>query len=293
MKFIKLAPGASTANGVTIQPRRFDFSGFDDVPHLWVGDHIWLTQMFNALSVLVPEAERFMIKAIRNAVDHIDDPALKDECRAFVIQEAHHHKIHDKLNEALINQGYSIKNDIKETNRLFVLLGKLPLKFQLGIASALEHLTAIVSNMGLEEMENFNDISHPKMRDFWQWHGAEELEHKTVVFELYNKLGGGYLQRATSAVITLLVGGAYMFVIHIRLMKQFKRLDISNYIRIKNEPKSAARVKCDGMMKRFSKKFLGMLFAYFKPGFHPLDFDDTETLNRWYEYNQTLDKQAA
>ncbi len=293
MQFTKLAPGVPTDNGVTIQPRRFEFKGYDEVPRLWVGDHVWLTQFFNALSILIPEAERFMIKAIRRATDHIDDELLKNECKVFVIQEAHHQKIHDKLNQVLIEQGYSIEKDIKATNSLFNVLGKLPLRFQLGIASALEHLTAIVSSVGLEEMDTFYQISHPKMCDLWQWHGAEELEHKTVVFNLFRKLGGGYFLRVVSALMTLIICGLFLFTIHVRLIRQYRKLEGEESLRNQRKVETEKLSICNKMLKRLGKKFVSLLLTYLKPRFHPLDIEDTEILDRWYARNDTLEKGEA
>ncbi|MCG8670872.1 MAG: metal-dependent hydrolase, partial [Pseudomonadales bacterium] len=293
MHFTKLAPGAPTSNGVTIQPRRFRFKGYDSVPLLWMGDSVWFTQLFNALSILIPEAERFMIKAMRRAVESVDDDALKDECRAFIIQEAHHHKIHDQLNEVLIRQGYSLQGDIRETKRLFKFFGKLPLRFQLAISCALEHLTATLSSLGLSEMDGFFEIGHPKMFDLWQWHGAEELEHKTVMYDLYYKVGGGYLQRVTAAVLTLLIGGFYLFVIHLRLMRQHHRMEDLGHLSDPTKQKSYVRVRYEQMLKRFSKRFFKLLLAYFRPGFHPLDIDDSKALKNWYQITKTLDKDSV
>jgi predicted metal-dependent hydrolase len=35
----------------------------------------------------------------------------------------------------------------------------------------------------------------PEMVDLVKWHGAEEIEHRTVAFDLYRHLGGGYIAR--------------------------------------------------------------------------------------------------
>ena len=35
----------------------------------------------------------------------------------------------------------------------------------------------------------------PEMVDLVKWHGAEEVEHRTVAFDLYRHLGGGYIAR--------------------------------------------------------------------------------------------------
>lgn len=54
----------------------------------------------------------------------------------------------------------------------------------------------------------------PAMLDLIKWHGAEEIEHRTVAFDLYRHLGGGYIARyylslvVIAAVLGLWVDGA-------------------------------------------------------------------------------------
>ena len=49
--------------------------------------------------------------------------------------------------------------------------------------------------------------AHPAMRAMFMWHGVEEVEHKTVAFDVYETAaGGGYFTRASALIIgTLLV----------------------------------------------------------------------------------------
>ncbi len=46
------------------------------------------------------------------------------------------------------------------------------------------------------------------MVDLVKWHGSEEIEHRTVAFDLYRHLGGGYMPRyyLSLAVIVLVLG---------------------------------------------------------------------------------------
>lgn len=41
------------------------------------------------------------------------------------------------------------------------------------------------------------------MRDLLSWHAAEELEHRTLPYDIYEHIGGGYLMRAIPAAIAI------------------------------------------------------------------------------------------
>ncbi len=48
------------------------------------------------------------------------------------------------------------------------------------------------------------------MLAFWRWHAAEELEHKAVAFDLFERLAGGYVLRVASALAALVFSMAWV-----------------------------------------------------------------------------------
>ena len=42
-----------------------------------------------------------------------------------------------------------------------------------------------------------------EMLDLLRWHGAEEVEHRSLVFDVYQKVSGSYFIRAFSMLLTL------------------------------------------------------------------------------------------
>lgn len=42
------------------------------------------------------------------------------------------------------------------------------------------------------------------MLDLVKWHGAEEIEHRSVAFDLYRHLGGGYIARYYLSVVVII-----------------------------------------------------------------------------------------
>ncbi len=44
----------------------------------------------------------------------------------------------------------------------------------------------------------------PTMMDLLRWHGAEEVEHRAVAFDLFTHLDGRYLRRVCAMLVTAL-----------------------------------------------------------------------------------------
>ena len=45
----------------------------------------------------------------------------------------------------------------------------------------------------------------PEMIDLIKWHGSEEIEHRTVAFDLYRHLGGSYIARYYLSVAVIVL----------------------------------------------------------------------------------------
>ena len=86
--------------------------------------------------------------------------------------------------------------------------------FRLGIIATVEHMTCVLGKYVLYNKKWEELGADANMLDLVKWHGAEEIEHRTVAFDLYRHLGGGYISRyyqsliVIAAVIGLWVDGA-------------------------------------------------------------------------------------
>jgi len=134
----------------------------------------------------------------------------------------------------------------------------------------LEHLTAVGDHTLLDN-ENAEEEMDPQMLEFWRWHAAEELEHKSVAFDVFRAVGGGYVTRMLSVVIAF----ACLTVPMLRITKGM--MDDDPHTPTRSERKAAA-----AFQRRILRKQAPMLLAYLKPGFHPWQIDDTAMLQRWY-----------
>lgn len=264
-------PAAESSKGAFIQPRKFEFRDLESVPQYWFADNPIVTHIENAFSILIPPGERFFIRAVRNYQDRATDPELADLIRAFVQQEGLHMRAHNELNDSFKRFGVDVDREIAYAESVFAWIEKkVPKKIQLGMTAFLEHLTATGAHMLFMEPLARQSM-HPEMARFWTWHAVEELEHKSVAFDLFENVGGGYFLRVFSAFTALAL-----------LARPFariaKRMIVKDPRRVTAEDQRVAKE----LERKLTIPQIRLIAQYFKPGFHPGDFDDRAYLSDWY-----------
>src|SRR3989344_3584686 len=66
----------------------------------------------------------------------------------------------------------------------------------LAVTAANEHFTALLAEWLLAHPETLAG-AEPRLATMWQWHCAEEAEHKNTAFDIYQALGGNHEWRIT------------------------------------------------------------------------------------------------
>jgi len=164
----------------------------------WCAGDAFRTALFNALSMSFPLGEQFFIDAVRDAHKALP-PDLQAqyaaEVRGFVGQEATHRRIHTLFNNHLEQQG--LRNrwalSIEKQRKLFV--GQDP-RHVLAVTAANEHFTAMLAEWLLSHPEVLQG-SEERLQTLWLWHSAEEAEHKSTAFDVYQAIGGNHTWRIT------------------------------------------------------------------------------------------------
>ncbi|MFZ2178957.1 MAG: metal-dependent hydrolase, partial [Rhodococcus sp. (in: high G+C Gram-positive bacteria)] len=75
------------------------------------------------------------------------------------------------------------------------------------MVAGVEHLTAVLGIWSLNSPKLDALKSNETMMDLLRWHGAEEVEHRTVAYDVYKHIDGRYWRR----VRTYAVGGILLF----------------------------------------------------------------------------------
>jgi predicted metal-dependent hydrolase len=199
----------------TLRPRhvRFDWSA---TPLHWVPGDAQTTQTINVMHLLLPAGERWFVRVYRHALPLIADEALLAAARGFMGQEGVHGATHALVHEHFAKQGLEVAPFARRVEWLCEhVLGDAPLGLRLSPAgerrwlmvrlafiAATEHFTCVLGAWVLEERGLDEAGADATMLDIFRWHGAEEVEHRAVAFDIYTHLHGGYVLRCAAGVLT-------------------------------------------------------------------------------------------
>jgi predicted metal-dependent hydrolase len=179
-----------------LRVRKVQFSYPDDLAPHWNAHRPEWSQVVNASSLLMPYLEPFLIDAIREAVPRIADPALREEAKAYMGQEAHHYKQHRRFNDLLLARGYERLRAYERTLADdYAALRQRPLAFRLAYAAGFETMALAIGHMLVRHRTFFFRDADPSVSSLVLWHFVEEVEHKRAAFDVYQAVVGSYGQR--------------------------------------------------------------------------------------------------
>lgn len=256
--------------------RRMNFDFADTGKYWWSGDP-FMTTFMNNLSSLFPYGEKFFVDSVRDLRDEIKDPQLQKDISAFIGQEAMHSKEHATYNEYA--EKYNVDLRTLEL-RIKVLLEDIApkvtsKKMRLAATCALEHFTATMAEQILRREDLSMQITDPRMYKLWLWHAIEENEHKSVCYDAYQAVGGGYFQRTGVMLATTAIFLGVIAWFQIDLMRKDGQL--FNWSSWKYGLKTLFGK--NGYVRGLIKPYLD----YYKPGFHPTHHESRELENYWRE----------
>lgn len=185
-----------------IKPRKayFDFS--DDIPKLWLdGESYAYTHLMNSFNLFSPDFEAMIARTTRAYIDKIQDRDLKHQARGFIGQETIHGQTHAKFLDLLRAQGYKIDGFVKFSQWFFTVFMEqwMGSKICLAATAGFEHYADIVIVVALGS--DFLKNAEPRVKEFYQWHAAEEAEHNAVAHEVLCQVDDSYLLRFLGNII--------------------------------------------------------------------------------------------
>lgn len=260
----------------------------DNLPKHWLDGSIFKTQIANALSIIFQQEEEYFIKVVRKFIPSINNVKVKKELVTFIGQENQHISVHQQFGNQLKIQGFHF-DAFSDFLKTFVYEGLETFfsnEMNLAIASALEHFNTSIAEISFQD-EIFVQ-SDQSMRELFEWHLAEELEHSNIVFELLERTDDNYDLRIKGFLIASLVRGFTLTSASIIMIVQD---DIDQFQRIIKEGVDFLFTK-----EMVAYKVLTRMIDYWKLDFKPTfdfqhDFINSIFQNRNYEI--ILNKKSA
>lgn len=263
-----------------ITPRPVKFTFKDHYPKYWYDYNPAKTYYANVLAAYIPHCEKFIISTVKSCRDMVKNPTLKEDIKAFLQQESYHTREHFKFLHKVVMPHYP---GLKLShNKFFILLifmivgGK---KTRLVMTAAGEHFTAVLSHLFLSQPELFNGIDD-ELVEFWRWHFIEEIEHKSVTFDMLDEAKCGYLLRVYGFLLATLFYFSAVFRAYIQMAKQDKCLLSFKFY--------WQSIKYfwgkSGVMRQCVKPYL----AFLNPKFHPSQIEDNELIERWVKASKVI-----
>ena len=183
--------------------RRISFEErLGNVPRYFAADEDILNcHLASALSSVFPDGEDFFVRSVRHYRSEITDPELKRQVAGFIGQEATHGREHRVFNDRLHELGYPTKENEWITRTMLGLRSRVaPASSNLAATAALEHFTATMAEVLLDDEAMLTLFADDAVRDLFLWHALEECEHKAVAFDVYKAVGGGERMRVWTMV---------------------------------------------------------------------------------------------
>ena len=192
-----------------IHPRKVKFD-WENTPVDWIPQQPFASYFINEMNNILPAGEFWFCRLYNKVMPQITDEKLKQDVQAFIRQEAMHAVAHNSANQEYLGQrNIDIQRNLKIMDWLFnTALADQPFGqnvpkvldhqwdiFRLGVIATVEHMTCVLGKYALYNKRWEQLGADPEMIDLIKWHGSEEIEHRTVAFDLYRHLGGSYIAR--------------------------------------------------------------------------------------------------
>lgn len=180
---------------MTIRRMAFDFT--PGMQRVFIENDPAMSYTFLGTWMMLPYLEPYLIRTMRQALPRITDPQLKADLKMFCAQEGEHFKQHALANDIIrsVNPAFAglkdLETDLDAEYKRFSR--EKPLLFNLAYAEGFESMTSAASSVQLE-LGMYDRVESP-LAELGKWHVMEELEHRTVAFDVYHAAGGGYLYR--------------------------------------------------------------------------------------------------
>ncbi len=256
-----------------IPVRRSRYQADQVQPRHYVAQSPLLSHLLTALSMTFPAGEQFFVHTVRQVRDQVTDPELQARISGFIGQEAMHAQAHSSFNAVLNRPDYPIARYEQQASAGIEQLKQRTPRRQLAATVAYEHFTALLATQLLKRPRFFARLD-PNLQQLWLWHAVEEIEHKSVAFDVYQQVFGNLAQRRRSMrTVSMAFGmGIASMTAHLLWLDRQHSLNLRHWW-----PNLRDGIELAGLVLRLMPSYL----AFYRADFHPDQQDDQALLKHW------------
>jgi len=265
-----------TAKRVGPVARRVRFEYPASTPPVWTPQKPEFSCAANSVSLMMPTIEPFFVRSARAALVDLDAEqhgAFMAETKRYIDQEAQHHAQHVQFNR-LLDQRYRSVGPLDRTiGRVYRAVERnASQQFNVGFAAASETMAYSAARWAADRRTELFNGADEVATTLFLWHLAEEVEHKSVAYDLYWTIYGDQRWARTRYLGAMVIALALMvaFVVSgttLLLAEERRLLHPLSWLRL------------TGWGISFAFELLSNLVLSVLPGHHPDRFADP----LWYE----------
>ena len=180
---------------VGIPPRQVNYPLRESMGRYFFAGNALATQFITVLSGAFPPGEMFFVDSVKHYRTQVTDPRQRAAISGFIGQEALHGREHERLNEMLAERGLNAAVPEKVVRAALWLLERTSASQQLACTGLMEHFTALLAEQLLGDDQRMRVAFDEDIRNLWLWHALEELEHKSVAYDVYELIGNSQAER--------------------------------------------------------------------------------------------------
>jgi predicted metal-dependent hydrolase len=216
---------------------------------------------------------------VRGVRDELDGP-IAERADAFIHQEAQHHQAHRRFNDVLVARCGRLARLERGMARTYGWLGRTRSSaFNLAFAAASETLAFTLARWSAKHLGAFFGGAEPVAATVFLWHLAEEVEHKSVAFDVWSAVDGKRWRYALGMLATCSILLWYVPRSILAMLHAERRLH-----------RPSTHVRMTSLTLSFCFQCLPDLAASTLPRHHPDHFTDPPWMTSWL---QTYDPETA
>lgn len=224
----------------------------------------------NGISLIMPFAEPYFVKSIRATLPELDEP-LRDRTEAYLRQELAHHVQHRRFNDLLVASMPRVGRVEGWMRRTYGWLSRTrSTRFNVAFAASSETIAYAIARWIEANLHELFDDADPVPTHLFLWHLAEEVEHKTAAFDVFEATDGSRLRYAWAGTVSLVILAWLVWMATLAQLVSAKRWW---------HPMVHLRLLVKAVSLAF--ELLPTLASSALPGHHPRSFADPTYLPTW------------